>query len=33
MAECSRGDVIAHPGSSFLEPVKFNLTKPVKKIE
>jgi hypothetical protein len=28
MAECSRGDVIAHPASGFFEPVKFNLTKP-----
>ena len=32
MAECSRGDVIAHPGSSFLEPVKFKLTKPLEGI-
>ncbi len=30
MAECSRGGVIAHPASGFFEPIKFNLTKPVK---
>jgi hypothetical protein len=32
MAECSRGGVIAHPASGFLEPVKFNLTKPFKQL-